>query len=665
MGLPLLKEIFIIFVLSVFVLFIFHRLRIPAIVGFILTGIVAGPYGLGLVKAVGEVEKLAEIGIVCLLFTVGLEFSFKSLFQLKRSFFLGGAFQVGITALAGFLVARMMSFNLGTSIFIGFLVSHTSTTIMLKLLQDKAQIDSPQGQTALAISLFQDVMSVPMMFFIPLLAGGINESQGSLWGFLIKAGGVLLLVIVSARWLVPKLLYQIARTRHRELFLLVIVVIALAVAWLTNYVGLSLALGAFLAGLIISESEYSHQALGNILPFRDIFTSFFFVSIGMLLDLNFVLGNPGMIIMLVLLVLLIKALIGGLATLILGYPLRTIILVGLALCQVGEFAFVLSRSGLSYGLLAGENYQIFLAVSVLTMAVNPFIMMGGDYLADYVSTLPLPRKLQSGWVLPELEVMETKKDHLVIIGYGVNGRNLAKTARMVDIPYEIIEMNPETVRVERKQGEPIHYGDATHSTVLEQANIKSARIAVIAINDPTATRRITELVRRMNTNIFIIVRTRYLSEMKPLYELGANEVIPEEFETSVEIFTRVLNKYLVPKDEIEKLVAEIRSGGYQALRSLSRERADFSDLKLNLSDLEITTFRIMKNAPAQGKTIGELGIRKKYGVTIVALQRGRETLNHPGAESLLLANDILVIIGSPDKIAEASFLFTSKAGEKD
>jgi len=662
---PLLRDIFIIFVLSVFVLFIFHRLRIPAIVGFILTGIVAGPYGLKLVKEVEAVEVLSEIGVVLLLFTIGLEFSLKNLFRLKKSFLLGGGFQVSITVLVGFLISRRLGLNLSEAVFMGFLFSLSSTAIVLKQLQGKAQIDTPQGQTALAILIFQDVIIVPMMLFTPLLTSGRDQTQASLVGFLLKAIGIILLVMVSARWLVPKLLYQIARTRHRELFLLVIVVIGLGIAWLTNYAGLSLALGAFLAGLIISESEYSHQALGSIIPFRDIFTSFFFVSIGMLLDLNFVLGNPGMILMLVLLVLLIKALIGGLATLILGYPLRTVILVGLALSQVGEFSFVLSRSGFSYGLLADEKYQFFLAVSVLTMALTPFIMNLSDYVANYIGSLPLPKKLQSGWVLPQLNKLEKKKDHLVIIGYGVNGRNLAKTARMVDIPYEIIEMNPETVRAEREQGEPIHYGDATQATVLEQANIKSARIVVIAINDPTATRRITELVRKMSPNSFIIVRTRYLSEMKPLYELGANEVIPEEFETSVEIFTRVLDKYLVPKDEIEKLVAEIRSGGYQALRSLSRERADFSDLKLNLSDLEITTFRLTEKAPSQGKTIGELGLRKKYGVTIVAIMRGRETLNNPGAESLLLANDILVIIGSPDKIAEASFLFTSKAGDKD
>ena len=658
MQIPLLYEIFVILGLSVAVIFVFHRLKIPAIVGFILTGILAGPSSLGLVKAVHEVEQLAEIGIVLLLFTIGLEFSFKSLRGIKRSFLLGGSFQLISACLLGFAIARACGLTSKPALFMGFLLSLSSTAIVLKMLQDKAQVDSPQGRTSLAILIFQDVSVVPMMLLTPLLAFGTGADLSR--GLLIllgKALAIIVLVLVSARWIVPRLLFQIARTKNRELFLLVVAAVCLGVAWLTNYAGLSLALGAFLAGLIISESEYSQQALGNMIPFRDLFTSFFFVSIGMLLNLEFIFQHPATIVLLVLLVILGKALVAGMAAAILGFPIRIVILVGLYLSQVGEFSFVLSRSGVAYGLLQGDTYQLFLAVSVLTMALTPLAALLAEKSADAVSKLPLSGILRFGSRPLEEAEKEAKKDHLVIIGFGFNGRNLARAASLAGIAYEIVEMNPDTVREEKARGLPISYGDATQEPVLEQADIKAARIAVIAISDPSATRRVTELSRKLNPRLYIIVRTRYLAEMKPLYELGADEVIPEEMETSVEIFTRLLNKYLVPKSEIEKFVSEVRAGGYQMLRSLSRERTEFSDLRMNLPDLEITVFRLPANCSAAGKTVGELALRKKHGVTVVAVRRGEQVITNPGAETGLFPGDTLIVIGTLENISKAACLF--------
>ncbi len=275
MGIPLLNDIFIIFGLSVAVLFICHRLRVPTIVGFLFTGILAGPYGLGLINGVQDVETLAEIGVVLLLFTIGIEFSFQRLLQIRKSFLLGGSIQVSLTVLVTFVIARQLGQSVGASIFTGFLIALSSTAIVLKLIQGRAEVDSPHGRVTLGILIFQDIIIVPMILITPLLAGANGNPVESVIVLTAKGIGIIALVIVSARWIVPKVLYQIARTRNRELFLLSIVVICLAVAWITSSAGLSLALGAFLAGLIISESEYSHQALGNILPFRDVFTSFF------------------------------------------------------------------------------------------------------------------------------------------------------------------------------------------------------------------------------------------------------------------------------------------------------------------------------------------------------------------------------------------------------
>ncbi len=659
MEIPLLTDIVIIFGLSIAILFFCQRFRVPTIVGFLLTGIFVGPYGFGLVKAIHEVEILAEIGVVLLLFVIGIEFSLERLLQIKKAVLIGGSLQVVLTFLAALFVVRQFGQDLGEAILIGFLVALSSTAIVLKLLQERAEIDSPHGRTALGILIFQDIIIIPMILVTPILAGETASLGLPLFILLAKGIGIIGLVIIGARWIVPLLLYQIARTRNRELFLLSVVVICFSVAWLTSMAGLSLALGAFLAGLIISETEYSHQATGYILPFRDIFITFFFVSIGMLLDVGFLFQQLGFIALITLCVFVVKAVIAGSVTTLLGFPLRTGILVGLALGQIGEFSFILSRTGIEHGLLAGNIYQIFLAVSILSMAATPFIIILAPHLADIILRLPFPKRLITGFYPVSEKKSAERKDHLIIIGFGVNGRNVARAARAAGIPYAIIEMNPETVRSEQAKGELIYYGDATREAVLQYSNIKEARIVVVAINDPTATRRITATIRRLNPKVHLIIRTRYLQEMMPLYELGADEVIPEEFETSVEIFTRVLTKYLLPREDIERMVAEVRADGYEMFRSLSKASASFSDLKLQLHDIDISTFRIPKGSPLIGKTLAQIDLRKNYGLSVVAIRRESQILSNPGADMLLQSNDVLFVLGASEKISEAFSIFSS------
>ena len=658
----LLNYILIVLGLSAAILFVCSRLRVPTIVGFLLTGVLAGPHGLGLIGAPHEVEILAEVGVVLLLFTIGIEFSAENLLRIKRSALLGGSLQVLFTALATLVIVRHLGQGLMESIFMGFLVSLSSTAIVLRLLQDRAEVGTPHGRTSLAILIYQDIVVIPMMLFTPLLAGGERNLDGVLL-LMGKGAGVILLVMAGARWIVPQLLYQIARTRSQELFLLSIIVICFAVAWLTKAIGLSLALGAFLAGLVISESDYAHEALGHILPFRDVFISFFFVSVGMLLDLGFFVHHPGLILLLVLGVMVLKAIIAGGATALLGYPLRTTMLVGLALCQVGEFSFILSRVGTAHGLLPGNIYQIFLAVSVLTMAMTPFIINLSPALADIILKMPLPERLKSGLYPVGIKPADERlhpEDHLIIIGYGVNGRNVARAARVAGIPHLVIEMNPETVRIERAKGEPLFYGDATREAVLNHAGIKRARMAVLVISDPAATRRIAATARKLNPKILIIARTRFVQEVDPLYVSGADEVIPEEFETSVEIFTRVLSKYLIPKDEIERLVAEVRKDGYEMFRTFPKEAIYFPDLKLHLPNIEISAVRAKKGSFLVGKTLAQVELRRTFGVTVLAIRRGEQILSNPGGDTMIDPDDVLVVLAPPAELAEASSLFDSK-----
>lgn len=662
MEIPLLTDIVIIFGLAVGVLLLFHFLRLPAVVGLLLTGILAGPYGFGLIDGVHEVEVMAEIGVILLLFTIGIEFSFKKLIEIKKQVLVGGMIQVGLTILAVFVIGRQLGLFAPEAVFYGFLIALSSTAIVLRLVQERAEVDTPHGRAALGSLLFQDVIIVPMILITPMLAG--NRPGGLDGGiFLLAAKGlaIVAMVLVAARWLVPWLLHQVARTRSKELFLLSVVVICFTIAWLTANAGLSLALGAFIAGLIISESEYSHQALGNILPFRNVFTSLFFVSIGMLLDTGFLLSNPLLILGGSLGILLLKGIIAITAAILLGLPLRSSILAGLAICQVGEFSFILSGIGLEHGLMA-NHYQLFLAVAVLTMAATPFLIGLAPGLADRFLKIPLPMKLKTGlWPDPDRKKPEQLKHHLIIIGFGLNGRNVARAARMTGIPYMIIEMSPETVKRERAKGEPIFYGDAIHEEVLRHVGVEAATVVVVAINDLAATREITENVRKLSSRAHLIVRTSYLAEMPALYRLGANDVIPAEFETSVEIFSRVLAKYLIPRDEIDKLVIQLRSDGYEMFRNLSREPGAFSSLALQLPEVEVSSIRVAEGSAVVGRSLVELALRKKYGVTVLAVARQHKTFPNPEVDMPFQADDLLYLMGLPEKLAASAKLFSKAA----
>ncbi|MDQ3535963.1 MAG: cation:proton antiporter [Bacteroidota bacterium] len=656
MEIPLLSDIVIILGLAVFVILLFQRFKLPTVLGFLITGIIAGPHGLSLVKASHEVELLAEIGVILLLFIIGMEFSLKSLVAIKRAVLLGGATQVVLTILVVAGLSSLLNYSWNEAVFLGFLFSLSSTAIVLKLLQEKAEINSPHGKAILAILIFQDIIVVPMMLFTPMIAGETDNLFLSLFILAIKGVLVIAVVYISARFVVPNLLYRIAQTKSNELFILSIVVICFAVAWLTSSIGLSLALGAFMAGLIISESEYSHQATSHILPFHEIFTSFFFVSIGMLLDLKFLINNLLVVLVLVLLTFIIKGLIASIAAKLLGYPIRTVALVGLSLFQVGEFAFILSITGIKEGLLNEITNQYFLSVSLMTMAITPFILNNYHTISRKITAVIAPKKgaISTQKLNERLSVNEEKKaynDHIVIIGFGINGKNVAYAAKNAKIPYVILELNAVTVREERLKGEPILYGDAIQSGILGHVNIQKARVAVIAISDPVATKRIIANIREFSARVYIIVRTRFIAEMEINYKLGADEVIPEEFETSIEIFTRVLTKYLVPKDQIEQFVRNIRSDNYVMFRSLSTNGNKPNNFEIELPDVQIATLHVQQSKNSVvGRPLYKSNLRNNYGITIVGIKRSNELIDDIKADTEILQDDILYVFGKAEQI---------------
>ena len=487
-------------------------------------------------------------------------------------------------------------------------------------------------------------MIVPIMFLIPLLAGNVKFAPKEIIFVILKAVTVIALIFILSRLLIPKLLYHIAKVRSKDLFLLTIICICLVIAGVTAQTGLSLAFGAFIAGLIISESEYGNFAISNIMPFKDLFASFLFISIGMILNINIFLDHIVNIIIITLIIIIIKAFSAFIVIFFLKYPLRVAIIVAFSLSQVGEFSFVLSKMGLDANLININIYQYFISASILTMAITPLLFNMSFKLADFLQT-----KIKN-ISHDEDRISSQLKDHIIVIGLGLTGKFIVMSAKKLNIPYAIIEMNPETVKKESKKGEPIYYGDATNIDILYHVNIKEAKLVVVAISDIIATRNVTKTIKTLHPSVYLIVRTPFVSEVSILKAYGANEIIPAEFETSIEILARVLSRFLVPVDEINRIIESLRSDNYKMLRELDSYQLTFNDLNINLPEIDIISYKLTEEWPFINKSIGEIDFRNIFSLTIIAIIRGEKTIINPNANERLYENDTIVIIGPKDKI---------------
>src|SRR5437016_6938487 len=660
MQYQLLRDLAIIFAGSLLVILVFHRLKLPALPGFIVAGVLLGPNALGLVSDVHQVESLAEVGVILLLFTIGIEFSLSRLREMGRQVVIGGGAQVLLTVGLGAALAVGLGLAWPVAVLLGFLVALSSTAIVLKGLADKGEIDTPHGRLATGVLIFQDLCLVPMMLVLPYLAGGSGGGAGVAWA-LIKAGLVVAGVLVLARTVVPRALSEIVKTRSREVFLIAVILVGTLTALGTAAAGASLALGAFLAGLVISESDYGHQAMAELLPFRDVFISLFFVTVGMLVHVGFLREHPALAVLGVAAIMGGKSVLAALGPALLGYSGRVALLAGLAVSQIGEFSFVLARQGRGTGLLPEGLYQSFLAVAVLTMLVTPFALQSGPVLLDGLERLiPLDRLLPGFRPQALTPVGEPLTDHVIVAGYGLNGRNLAAALRSIRAPYLIVELNAQTVRQARARGEPAFYGDATREEILRALGAERARMLVVAISDPAATRRMVRVARGLNPRIHIIARTRYVTEVPELSRLGADVVIPEEFETSIEIFARVLAHYSVPRTDIERLVDQIRSSHYEARRSGDPARRLILGAVDGIPQMAVERLRLPSHSPLVGRTLAATGLRTQTGALVLAVGRGGDEIATPGPQFRLAADDVLVVVGQPAQLRAAALLVAGK-----
>jgi CPA2 family monovalent cation:H+ antiporter-2 len=651
----ILRELIIILAASLPIIYLFHRAKLPALVGFLITGVLIGPHGAAIITETSVVERLAEIGVVLLLFTVGLEFSITDIIRSGRQLLIGGGTQVLLTIAAVTGIALLLNYPLPQAVFFGFLASLSSTAIVLKMYSDRSELDSAHGRLATGILLFQDLAVVPMMLLLPVLVEASSQGEVTLLSVLISLGKAMLgltVVFFAARRVVPFLLHQVIRLRNREMFFLLIVLLCMGTAWVTYSLGLSLALGAFLAGLIISESEYSQHIIVEIMPFRDYFASIFFISIGMLLQTDYFRAHWGILIIMALLIILLKSGLVTVTAAMLRYPIRSSLLAGLGLAQIGEFSFLLAEQGRTSGLMGHDMFQLFINTSILSMLAAPFLIQSAPLLTRF---------------LPEISSGTAEKNsscaltgHTIIAGYGLNGQNLAKTLKATHLPYVVLEVNADTIRRARAAGEPIIYGDITRADVLLRAGVDCARVIVFAISDDAATRLAVRLAREINPSIFILIRTRYAADVDELYKIGANQVIPEEFETSIEIFSRVLQEYHIPNNVIANQIHIVRFGGYKMLRGLSLDQENLGRIASLFAGATVDNIQLSPGDPAEGRTLQELDIRKNTGASVIAIARGGDANTNPGPDFLLQSDDIVVLIGGHKELDEAVTLLTRK-----
>ena len=655
METTLLKDIVIIFALSVFVNLVFTKIKIPSIVGYLLTGIIAGPSILSLISSHHEIELLAEIGVVFLLFTIGMEFSLKHLLKIRRIVFFGGFLQVSLTAGAFYFVSGFFKLGWQEGLFFGFLIALSSSALVLKLLQERSELSSNYGRTILGILIFQDLLLVPLLLFTNLFGEQDIDFRKEILLLSLKVIGIIGFVYIGNKWLLPKLLHRIAMTKSQELFMMSILLICFSTALLTYSLGMSLAFGAFLAGLIISESDYSHNAFANLISFKDTFMSFFFVSVGMLLDIRFVIDNYQIVIISVGLVVGIKTIIAGATGFAMGHTFRGTVIVGLALCQVGEFSFILAKIGLDKAILTNFYYQLFLAVTVITMALTPFFMSISGSISGILSKLPMPKFMVKGlFPLKEMEIPDFE-NHLVIIGKDASAQKLSIMAQMNNINHISIIFDPLIAKERMLKGDTVIYGDAVNEPILRKAHVETADIVVVSIGDIIPSLSIIEKIKHINRTAFIIVRVKSIKNVAQFYKQGADQVIPEKLEIAIDLFNRILIKKLYPQCEVNRLLTHIRSTNLGEF--IEKDTVNQSSILDQLPNVSVIAIKTDAGSVAYGKSLFDIDLRKKTGVTLLAIKRENEIIEHPEPEIIFNKNDTVYLLGNPEQINFASELF--------
>lgn len=656
---PLLPELVVIVLVSVGASLLLSRLRLPSAAALLLAGAVVGPFGLGFVNESEAIHVLAELGVVLLLFTIGLEFSLERFARIARLLVFGGSLQMGLTIGAAFAVAWAAGFTVAQSVFFGFVFAMSSTAIVLRGLAERGETDAPHGRFIVGVMVFQDLCVVPMMLLVPILAGSTGGGVVMpLLTALGKAAAVVAGTLLISRWVVPRFFALVDASRSRETFLLAVLGICIGTAWLTSLTGLSLALGAFLGGMAVAGTQFGHRAMGEILPLRDVFTAVFFVSMGMLFDLHVAAEQPVLVLGLTAAFVGGKAILAVLAAMAMRFPARVALLSGVGLAQFGEFGFVLVQVAGGAHLVEAEQVRPLLAAGILSMFLTPVLVRLSPQVAAGASLLrPLERILGARGAHEAPAREGHLADHVVIAGYGVAGRLLARALRESDIPYVIVELNAETVRKAAAEGERIYYGDICSAETLTHAGVEKARALVMLINDARAAERGAAAMRRVAPEVPVLMRTRYLQGQQSLEKL-ATEMVYEEVEGAVEMLARVLRQFDVPRNLIADRLATARAATQRSARPTLVPRRRLADMK-ELDELNIEKVLVRHGDFAAGRSPKQLDVRRMTGALVVAIRRNGVLSDSPDPDLPLRTGDLVYLVGGAESVRHACNLLTA------
>jgi CPA2 family monovalent cation:H+ antiporter-2 len=623
-----------------------QRLGLPLILGYILAGVVVGPNTGGpTVGEVHDIELLAEIGVALLLFTIGLHFSLDELAPVRRVAVVGTAIQMSLTAAFGYGLGRLLGFGWQEAVWFGALLSLSSTAVVLKTLSEQGVMGTLSSRVIIGMLIVQDLAVVPLIILLPEL-GSIGEGLSDLGVAALRAAIFIAFMVIFGRRVLPWLMARIAGWNSRELFLISVVAIGLGVGYGTYLFGLSFAFGAFVAGMVLSQSDYSHQALADVEPLRDVFTMLFFVSVGMLLDPAFLLGNAGVVALVVFLVLALKGLLFAGVVRAFGYGNIVPFAVGLGLFQVGEFSFVIARVGIEAEAISQRSYSIMLTTAVVTMALTPFATRLAPWLYGRWRER-FPREVLRTFNLPERGL----RDHVVIAGYGRVGTFVAHLLGRLEQPFVVVDSNPGRTDEAGEAGYPTIFGDAGAEPVLEAAGVRRAQLVIITVPDPVGARLVVERVRTINPNVHVVARSSTVEQLEELGRLGVYEAVHPESEAGLELGRQALNHLGVGAGDIQRFADEVRRELYAPITRQDADDDLLAQLRRASREIETEWVRLPEGDTVVGKSIGELQIRSSTGASIVAVVRGEEVMPNPGPEVALQAGDLVGVLGTPDQRA--------------
>ncbi len=640
-------------------------LRQPVLLGYLLGGIVVGPAGLGLVKELVQVESLAQLGAAFLLFALGVEFSLSELKKVQVISLGGGGLQIVSTILLTTLLALGVGWVSSPTqgIFLGAILSLSSTAVVLKCLMERNETETPHGRVMLGILVVQDLALGLMLAVLPALDRPTDEIGIAVGLALLKIALIAGGAIAAGIWLIPRLLRLLARTESRELFLLGVVALCLGIAIFTEHLGLSIEMGAFIAGLMISEVEYADQTLTYVEPIRDIFASLFFAAIGMLIDPVFLWNNLELILGLVALVLVGKFMVITPLILAFRYPLKTALMVGLGLAQIGEFSFVLASEGQALGLVSRQVYLLILGTTAVTLVLTPFILRLIPQLFVWAEMIP--------WLKPYLEATDGPveiaedlpiQDHVVVCGYGQVGRNIVRLLQDHQYPLVVIDQSEQAIQQLREAKISYVYGNAASLHVLEAAGVNRAKGMAIALPDSMSTRLCVKRSLELTPDLDVVVRANQDKDIELLYQLGAREVVQPEFEASLELSAHLLTGIGIPLPIVQREVQQIRNSHYLDLRPDRPSYQVARDLKLAAQDMNSKWYPLPSGSPLIGMTLEESNLRRLTGVSLMAIQRAKgEEVDYPDAQTSLLEGDRLLVVGEADEMAAFNELAKGEA----